>query len=278
MHGQPEMVFGAPRGTLLARRRWCGRTDPATSDSPFVCSSARRGSRPCCYHAGRRHWRQCDLLQLRRRPALRPAEGVAAPHRLAEIFTSDYSSTAYGDSSYPDYLSIRSATSSFSQLAAFQDGGVTAVKIGDTSERARASRVTADYFGTLGVHPALGRLLGPSDLAPDAPRVAVIGNDLWRRAFESDPAILGKFMTVDGNQYGIVGVGPVCFTGLDLGRRIDVWIPLVPPADLPEERGNRGFRVVARLKNGATLEDAQPELTGPAPASPSRIPTRPAAR
>ena len=94
----------------------------------------------------------------------RPAEGVVAPARLAEIFTSDYSSTAYGDSSYPDYLSIRSSIGSFGQIAAFQDGGVTAVKVGDTSERARASRVTADYFAVIGVQPAIGRLLNASDL------------------------------------------------------------------------------------------------------------------
>ena len=190
----------------------------------------------------------------------RPAEGIVAPARLAEIFTSDYISTAYGDSSYPDYLSIRSSIGSFGQIAAFQDGGVTAVKVGDTSERARASRVTADYFAVIGVQPAIGRLLNASNLVADAPRVAVIGHDLWRRAFESDPSILGRFITVDGNQYGIVGVTAARFTGLDLGRRMDVWIPLVAPADLPDERGNRGVRVVARLKDGATLDDAQAEL------------------
>ena len=191
----------------------------------------------------------------------RPAESVAHPAQLAEIFTSDYSSTAYGNSSFPDYQSIRTTTSSFVELAAFQVSGVSAVRVGETSEPARPNRVTADYFSILGVQPAIGRVLGPSDLLPEAPRVAVIGYNLWQRAFGSDPAILGRQITVDGRQYGIVGVTARRFTGLDLGRREDVWIPLVPPDDTPDERGNRNFRVIGRLKPGATIDSAQSELT-----------------
>ena len=191
----------------------------------------------------------------------RPAESVANPAQLVEIFTSDYSSTAYGNSSFPDYQSIRTTTSSFVDLAAFQAGGVSAVRVGEASEVARPNRVTADYFSLLGVQPTIGRVLSPSDLLPDAPRVAVIGYSLWQRAFGSDPAILGRQITVDGRQYGIVGVTARRFTGLDLGRREDVWIPLVPPDDTPDERGSRGFRVIGRLKPGATIDSAQSELT-----------------
>jgi predicted permease len=191
----------------------------------------------------------------------RPAERVAHPAQLVEIFTSDYSSTAYGNSSFPDYQSMRTSTSSFDGLAAFQVTGVSAVRVGETSEQARPNRVTADYFSILGVQPAIGRVLGPSDLMADAPRVAVIGYTLWQRGFGSDPAILGRQITVDGRQYAIVGVTARRFTGLDLGRREDVWIPLVPPDDTIDERGNRGFRVVGRLKAGATVAGAQSELT-----------------
>jgi predicted permease len=190
----------------------------------------------------------------------RPAEGVADPSHLVEIFTSDYSSTAYGVSSYPDFLSIKSTTASFDRLSAFQSGGVSGVRVGEASEMARPSRVSADYFAALGAQPAIGRLIGEADLLPDAPRVAVIGDSLWRRAFGSDPAILGRPITVDGRQYGIVGVTAPRFTGLDLGRRDDVWIPLLVTDNRLEERDSRGFRVVGRLKPGATLEGAQAEL------------------
>ncbi len=143
----------------------------------------------------------------------RPAEGLSNPSRVVEIFTSDWSSTAYGNSSYPDYLSMQSETTSFEALAAFDNGGVVAVKIGEDSERAVSSRVTGEFFRMLGVQPTIGRLLGPADVAPDAPRVAVIGHDIWRQSFGSDPGILGQQITLNGRQYGVVGVAAPRFTG-----------------------------------------------------------------
>jgi predicted permease len=191
----------------------------------------------------------------------RPAEGVANPSRLVEIFTSDFSSTPYGDSSYPDFLSMRSALTSFERVAAEQNDAVTAIRIGDEAERASVSRVTGEFFATVGVRPAIGRLLGPEDATPGAPRVAVIGHELWQRGFEAAEGILGRQVTIDGHQYGIVGVAAPRFTGLDLGRRLDVWIPLDPPPDTPDERGNRGYRVVGRLKDDATIAQAQAEIS-----------------
>ena len=191
----------------------------------------------------------------------RPAEGVANPSTFVEIFTSDFSSGLYGNSSYPDYLSMRSSVPSLDRLSASQDDAIIGIKIGDAAERAGVSRVSADYFAALGVQPAIGRLLGPEDLAPGAARTAVIGHDLWARAFGSDERILGTLVTIDAIQYSIVGVGPLRFTGLDLGRRQDVWIPLDARPDTLEERDRRGFRVIGRLKDGATIARAQAELT-----------------
>ncbi|HYN09979.1 MAG TPA: ABC transporter permease [Vicinamibacterales bacterium] len=191
----------------------------------------------------------------------RPADGVANPSRLVEVFTSDYSSTPYGESSYPDYLSMRSVLTSFEWLAAVQNDDIIAIKIGDEAERARVSRVSGDFFAAVGVQSTIGRLLGPNDLVAGAPRSAVIGHELWQRGFGSDERILGTQVTVNGEQYGVVGVAAPRFTGLDLGRPLDVWIPLDPPPDTPEERDKRGFKVIGRLKNGATLDGAQAELT-----------------
>jgi putative ABC transport system permease protein len=191
----------------------------------------------------------------------RPADGVANPSRLVEIFTSDYSSSVYGNSSYPDYLSMRSTATSFERLSALQDDDIIGIKVGDEAERARVSRVSADYFPALGVQPAIGRLLGAEDLAPGAPRSAVIGHELWQRGFGSDERILGKQVTINAIQYGVVGVTPARFIGLDLGRRQDVWIPLDAPPDTPEEHDRRGLRVIGRLKDGATISSSQTELT-----------------
>jgi putative ABC transport system permease protein len=190
----------------------------------------------------------------------RPAEGVANPARLVEIFTSDFSSGPYGNSSYPDYLSMRSTTS-FEHLSASQSDDIIGIKIGDEAERARVSRVSADYFAALGIEPAIGRLIGPEDLAPGAPRTAVIGHELWQRGFGSDERILGKLVTINAIQYAVVGVTPPRFTGLDLGRRQDVWIPLDAVPDTVAERDRRSLSVIGRLKDGISIGGAQAELT-----------------
>ena len=98
----------------------------------------------------------------------RPAVGVAQPSRLVEIFTSDYSSTPYGNSSYPDYLSMQSVLTSFEFLAVEQNDDIIAIKIGDEAERARVSRVSGDFFAAVGAQPAIGRLLGPNDVVAGA--------------------------------------------------------------------------------------------------------------
>jgi putative ABC transport system permease protein len=106
----------------------------------------------------------------------------------------------------------------------------------------------------------LGRLLAPADALPNAPPAAVIGHGLWQRAFGGHATVLGAPLDVEGRAYTIVGVLPEPFRGLDLGRHVEIWTPLVPPAATPGERGNRSYAVVARLGRGSSLREAQVQV------------------
>ena len=191
----------------------------------------------------------------------RPAPGVHAPERVMTVFTSDYSSGPYGDTSYPDFLSIEGEVPAFERVAAYDDNLVAPIRIGDDVERVRVARVSGGFFGLLGVGAALGRPLGDADAASGAVDVAVVSHHFWRRAFASQPSVLGSTVTLNGRVVTIVGVAQPRFRGLDLERAIDVWMPLVPAQAAPSSRGDRGYAIIGRLKPGSSRADAQTQLT-----------------
>ena len=191
---------------------------------------------------------------------LSPPAGVRDPGALVAIYTSDFSSGPYGASSLPDYESIRTDASAFSELAAFREDAATLVRFGEEAERVRTMAVSGEFFPILGVRPVAGRLITPSDTAPEQPPVAVIGHALWQRAFGSDPAAVGTTLTANGVPYTVIGVMSADFTGLNLGGAFDVWTPLVRGG--PSNRGNRSLSIVGRLAEGSSLVQAQAQLEG----------------
>lgn len=191
---------------------------------------------------------------------LRAAPGVSHPSTLVALYTSDYSSTPYGESSYPDYLSLKADATAFEAMAAYQEHPVSVVRLDQKAERVRVLRVSAEYFDLLGLRPAAGRLLSAVDSDPGGAPTAVISHAFWTRAFGAQRAAIGSTVDVAGQDYAIVGVAPPRFQGLDLGAAFDVWIPLIPPPATPEERQNRGYEIVARLRPGSSLTDAQVQV------------------
>ncbi len=188
----------------------------------------------------------------------RAAPGVGAP--LVSVFTSDFSSGPWGETSYPDFISIQTATAAFEDLAAEDDSGVAPLRIGEDVERVRVSSVSGRYFTTIGSTAAVGRTLVSADALPSAPPVAMISNALWQRGFRADPSVIGRTVTLNAKAVTIVGVASPKFHGLNLGRTIDVWVPLMPPPADPSERGNRGLAVVGRLRPGVSLTEARAQL------------------
>ena len=192
---------------------------------------------------------------------LKPVTGVEKPERLVSLYTSDYSSGPYGGSSYPDFLDFRDQTDVFTGLAASEDA-IANLNVGDEAERLRGQAVTGNYFSVLGVTSAAGRTLLPGDEARGVAEV-VISYDLWRRRFNSDAAVIGQTVTLDGRAYVLVGVAAESFKGTRLTPAgPDFWMPLAQvDSASPEERGNRGLDIVGRLKDGVSLDQAQTQIS-----------------
>lgn len=204
---------------------------------------------------------------------LRPPAGVADPQRLVTIYTSDYSSGDFGTSSYPDLEVIRAEQGVFAAVGAYAFRPLS-VSLGEQAEMMAATLADAGYFGTLGVVPAAGRLIGPDDASvPGSSPVVVVSHAFWRARFGGDPGAVGRTVRLNGREFTVIGVTPAGFNGLLGSVTSDLWIPLTmdPVMFDPEtgrlsldqltNMGGRWLQVMARLQNGVTIEQAQARLT-----------------
>ena len=194
---------------------------------------------------------------------LRPMP-VSQPERIAAIYTSDFSSTTYGSSSYPDFLDFRQRSSAVAEIAAYKPTPVS-MSIDGEMDIAFIEAVSGNYFSMLGVGAAHGRLLVGADDRLEAAPVAAISHGLWTRRFASDPNVVGRTLQFNGRSFTIVGVVAREYTGALRGLAMGAWIPIVPSSTLPgggssrwiEQRGSRGLMLLGRLKPGVSVAQAQ---------------------
>jgi putative ABC transport system permease protein len=155
----------------------------------------------------------------------------------------------------PTIVAWRQSARSIESLAAYSSAR-TIINGTDASETVSGIRATPNYFAVLGVAPSRGRVFTADDARAGAPKVAVLSDQLWRRAFGADPAILGKKVSFDGTPTTVIGIMPPSFTN---ERRAQYWIPL----DMTPRSGAIFFyQVVGRLRPGASIEGARTELAG----------------
>ena len=186
---------------------------------------------------------------------LRGPAGVRNPSRVVELYTTELSGMAYGQSSYADYESIRQSARSLAAIAAIDDSAVENVQLDESGANARIAAVSADFFTALQVDPQHGRLLGPDDANGDMSS-AVVSDGLAAIVGGADAAV-GKSLTIRDRTYVVVGVAPPKFRGLRSGRESDIWIPMAPSGST---RGDRRLLLIARLAPGATIDDADADL------------------
>ncbi|HVG21441.1 MAG TPA: ABC transporter permease [Blastocatellia bacterium] len=166
--------------------------------------------------------------------------------------------------SYPDFLDWRNENQSFDDIAAF-DSPSFSLTGGDEPERVSGEIVSASYFPLLGIQPKVGRTFLPEeDGKPDANPVAVLSYKLWQRRFGSDPDLVGKTVKINDRDFTVVGVMPEGFEGVSGGS--EVWVPMMmvstfssPPGNITK-RGSRWHSVIARLKPGVTIKQAQADM------------------
>jgi putative ABC transport system permease protein len=157
--------------------------------------------------------------------------------------------------SYPEYLDWREQKQAFAGVSAFAVSSYVLTAQG-VPEQIRALRVSAAYLPMLGITPMLGRALRPEEEDISGDRVVLLGYAIWKSRFGSDPTIAGKTMELDEQTYTIVGVLPREFkmprkTEVLLGLRMDPRLAV---------RGLHFLNVIARLRQGLTVEQARKEI------------------
>ena len=189
--------------------------------------------------------------------------------RLVVLTLKHLPEGADNDVSYVEVAEFRQRSQlleEFSPFLAWQDRILVEQ---DSVERIGVNFVPPSYFELLGVKPQIGRLFAPQeDGAPGSAPVIVLSHDLWQRHFAQDPGILGQKIQLNNTPYTVIGVMPRWFFDLSEGHwDVDAWIPAVQAGDsfpagagIYEARDQRLWFVLARIKPGVTLEQAQQEV------------------
>jgi predicted permease len=172
---------------------------------------------------------------------------------------------AYSSYSYPVFREMREKNTAFSAMFA-RSGLQMSLSGGGQTERVHGEEVSGNFFSVLGVTPQLGRLLTEEDdQTPGAHPVAVISYNFWQRRFGADPQIVGQTISLNSYPFTIIGVTPQGFHGVEIGGAPDVRIPILmdgqvrprPGPPIFEQRGNWWLSMMARLKPGISIEQAQ---------------------
>ena len=169
---------------------------------------------------------------------------------------------------YADFYDLKKENHSFQNMTAFGQS-VSSLAWQGTAQRVSAARVDGYFFRTFQSDPELGRGIAPGDDQPDHEKVAVISHALWQSMFASATDILHRSLLLDGNSYQIVGVMPhgfeyPHFSDIPYGeaqyKSTQVWIPLALTPHELADRDNVSYSVVARLKPGVSIAQAQAEM------------------
>jgi len=183
---------------------------------------------------------------------------VARPEELVTLYRTGGWGT--GNVSYPLYLEMRQRTDLFSGVVA-KEGPYKArfrASSGDRRETAQCELVTGNYFGVLGVPPAIGRLFTDDDnRTPHAHPLAVLSYDFWQRRFGGDRSVLGRTMTVERQTLTVIGVAARGFHGVEVDHNTDLWEPLMMYEDDVMEPGMNWLFLMGRRQPGVSRQQVQ---------------------
>jgi predicted permease len=205
-------------------------------------------------------FRLIDALLLRPLPVAN-AERL---YYLAYEYTDHTGKTDTGDAfEYPQFRLLREAAKEEAELMAISYCSRIDLTYGGEQEMEKAYRqyLSGWTMDTLGLRPALGRLLSASDdVKPGAHPVAVLSHDYWQRRFGGDPKAVGRTVRIGNDLYEIVGVVERGFTGTETGTMTDVFIPTMMNAKAIDNPNWNWFRTWVQLKPGANVEVARQKL------------------
>ena len=163
---------------------------------------------------------------------------------------------------WPDFLDYRDRVKTMHKLAGYRRTSWN-VSGSRQPELLSGAEISAPFLTLLGVRPALGRDIQESDDRPGAERTVLLSDGTWRARYGSDPAIVGKPISLDGLPYVVIGVLPRGFSYFP--EPVDLYTPIgLNGAEKSwlERANHSGMRVLGRLAPGQTLETARRELAG----------------
>jgi putative ABC transport system permease protein len=155
-----------------------------------------------------------------------------------------------------DLVDSRRQAAPFEQIAGLESTLADLSRNGETT-RIGAMAVTANFFPTMGMQPALGRGFTTEEEQPGKDRVVVISDGLWQREFGKDPNLIGQTITLNNESRVVIGIMPPGFNfprsaempaPYNLPTRSDLWLPVARDAAFWQDDVNRQFIVIGRLK------------------------------
>jgi putative ABC transport system permease protein len=155
-----------------------------------------------------------------------------------------------------DFADWRSQNNVFRELAAYRIKDTTLTGAGDP-ELTRGAFVSADFFAALEIDAVNGRTFLADEDQPGGDQVAVLGYALWQRRFAGDESILGTTINLNGRASTVVGIMPPDF---DFPFGTEIWTPLALTAQQMSQRDIRNLQVLARLRPGDSVPQAQAEM------------------
>ncbi|HTO74099.1 MAG TPA: ABC transporter permease, partial [Gemmatimonadales bacterium] len=159
---------------------------------------------------------------------------VSHPEELVQVTMQDQGADTFTN---PLWEEIHRRQDAFAGLFAFSPTDFNLADGGE-ARKVDGSYVSGEYFQTLGLTPAAGRLIGAGDDYRGCAPVAVLGHAFWQREFAGDRSVVGRPLTVEGHPFQVIGVAPPGFYGVEVGREIQVYLPLCTE---PIIRGSRSF-------------------------------------
>ena len=156
-----------------------------------------------------------------------------------------------------NYLDWGAQNQVFERMAIYAPRGATLTGSGQESEAVPAALVSASFFTVLGVTPLYGRVFDSGEDEPGKPDLAIVSESMWRTRFGGEPGLIGRSIMVDSQPRTVIGIVPDSVT---FPARARVWLPLVMTNELRGTRSVHDYLVIARLKRGVGVTQAQAEM------------------
>ena len=181
------------------------------------------------------------------------------PERLVHVFRTSPHSQRWPHAP-GNFLDLNARNQIFERMAAVDNQPFNLAEPGQAAERVRGLLASADLLPLLGIEPEIGRFFTAEEDRPGANNVVVLSHAFWLRRYGGDPAILHRTLRIDGESVNVVGVIPERFRDAMLWSAPEVIRPIAFTAEQRRNHAGNYLKIVARLKPGVSMAQAQAEM------------------